>query len=208
MTQSLVKTIETAVYDKYQNSKRLNHILGVARLAKELAIKFNIDSEKAYIAGLLHDYIKYEPISQMIGIINNQEIINKFKNAPQIYHAYASSVIAKKEFLIDDEEILNAIKYHVYGRLNMTLLEKILVVSDFAEDSREYARCKEVRKILDNGDFDLALRLSIEYTIESVLSKGDQPMEEQYQILEQLKSVWVIEGIKNIKKIHLKLNKV
>ena len=188
MTQLSVKAIETAVYNKYQNSKRLEHILGVARLAKELANKFNIDGDKAYIAGLLHDYIKYEPINQMLEIINDQEIIDKFKNAPQIYHAYASSVVARKEFLIEDEEILNAIKYHVYGRLNMTLLEKILVVSDFAEDSREYARCKEVRKILDGGDFDLAVCLSIEYTIESVLSKGDKPMDEQYEILEQLKS--------------------
>ena len=187
MSQLSVKTIEEAVYSKYQNSKRLDHILGVAKLAKELAIKFNINAEKAYVAGLLHDYIKYEPISQMLEIIDDQEIIDKFKNAPQIYHAYASSVVAKTEFLIEDEEILNAIKYHVYGRLNKTLLEKILVVSDFAEDSREYARCKEVRKILDGGDFDLALRLSIEYTIESVLFKGDKPMDEQYQILSQLK---------------------
>ena len=188
MNQLSVKLIEEEVYKKYGNSKRLNHILGVARLAKELAVKFNIDSEKAYVAGLLHDYIKYEPVSQMLEIINDQDIIEKFKNAPQIYHAYASSVVAKNEFMIDDEDILNAIKYHVYGRLNMTLLEKILVVSDFAEDSREYARCKEVREILDNGDFDLALCLSIEYTIESVLAKGDKPMDEQYQILEQLRN--------------------
>ena len=187
MSQLSVKTIEEAVYSKYQNSKRLNHILGVARLAKDLANKMNVDSEKAYVAGLLHDYIKYEPISEMLEIINNPEIIAKFKDAPQIYHAYASSVIAQKDFHITDDEVLNAIKYHVYGRLDMTLLEKILVVSDFAEDSREYARCKEVRKILDDGNFDLALYLSIKYTIEAVLSKGDKPMEEQYEILKQLK---------------------
>ncbi len=186
MTQLSVREIEEAVYSKYANSKRLNHILGVARLARELAIKYNIDSEKAYIAGLLHDYIKYEPISQMLEIIKDEEIIEKFKDAPQIYHAYASSVVAKEEFNINDEEILNAIKYHVYGRLNMTLLEKILVVSDFAEDSREYARCKEVRKILDEGNFDLALYLSIKYTIETVIAKGDNPKEEQYKILKQL----------------------
>ena len=188
MTQLLVKDIEEAVFKKYATSKRLNHILGVARLAKELAIKYNLDSDKAYVAGLLHDYIKYEPTSQMLEIIKDKEIIEKFKNAPQIYHAYASSVVAQEEFNITDEEILNAIKYHVYGRLGMSMLEKILVVSDFAEDSREYARCKEVRKILDSGDFNLALQLSIKYTIEAVLAKGDKPMEEQYAVLEELKS--------------------
>ena len=172
MTQLSVKTIEEAVYRKYQNSKRLNHILGVARLAKELAVKFSIDSEKAYIAGLLHDYIKYEPISQMLEIINDQDIIEKFKNAPQIYHAYASSVMAKEKFGITDVEILNGIKYHVFGRVGMTLFEKIIVISDFAEDSREYPACKEVRKTLDSGNFDLAMYLCIKYTIESVLLNG------------------------------------
>ena len=186
MTQLSVKNIELKVREKYANSKRLTHILGVARLAKELAHRFNLDEDKAYIAGLLHDYCKYETIEEMIAIIDDETIINKFKNAPQIYHAYASSVVAEKEFMISDEEILNGIKYHVYGRVNMSLFEKIIVISDFAEDSREYARCKEVRKILDDGNFNLAMYLCIKYTIESVLAKGDTPLEEQYEILSQL----------------------
>ena len=68
----------------------------------------------------------------------------------------------------------------------MTLLEKILVVSDFAEDSREYIRCKEVRKVLDDGNFDLAMYLCIKYTIDAVLANGGKPIEEQYEILKQL----------------------
>lgn len=187
MTLLSVKEIEKAVKDKYANSKRLTHILGVARLARELAVKFNLDSEKAYVAGLLHDYIKYESLEEMIQIIKDTVVIEKFKDAPQIYHAYASSVVAKEKFNISDEEILNAIKYHVYGRVDMSLFEKILVISDFAEDSREYASCKEVRKILDNGNFDYAMYLCIKYTIEAVVAKGDKPLEEQYQILEQLR---------------------
>lgn len=186
MTQLSVNEIESKVREKYGNSKRLTHILGVANLAKRLAVSFNLDENKAYIAGLLHDYYKYEPISEMVQLINDEQIVEKFKSAPQIYHAYASCVAAKEEFNITDSEILNAIKYHVYGRLNMSLFEKILVISDFAEDSREYPQCKEVRKILDEGKFDLAMYLCIKYTIEAVLEKGAIPMEEQYEILKQL----------------------
>ena len=68
----------------------------------------------------------------------------------------------------------------------MTLMEKILVISDFAESSREYPRCKEVRKILDNGEFDLAMYLCIKYTIEAVLASGNTPLEEQYEINREL----------------------
>ena len=68
------------------------------------------------------------------------------------------------------------------------LFEKILVISDFAEDSREYEVCKKVRKILDSGNFDEAMYYCIKYTIDSVLAKGDTPLSEQYDILEELKS--------------------
>lgn len=182
-----VKEIEEKVIEKYKESKRLNHILGVANLAKELAIKLGADSKKAYIAGLLHDYIKYETTEEMIEIIKDKEIIDKFRNSPQIYHAYASAKVAEKVFGINDIDILNAIKYHVYGRIDMSLLEEILVVSDYCEDSREYESCKVVRKILDSGNFYLALYLCNKNSIDNVLEKGYSPIKEQYTILEQIR---------------------
>ena len=38
--------------------KRLTHCLGVERAAIELAQRFGVDTEKAGLAGLLHDYAK------------------------------------------------------------------------------------------------------------------------------------------------------
>ena len=189
MIQLSVNQIEVLVKEKYHNNHRLDHILGVARLAKELAIKFNLDADKAYIAGLLHDYCKYETVEEMLEIINDKEVEEKFKDAPQILHAYASYVMAKDKFKINDEEILNGIKYHVYGRVGMSLFEKIIVISDFCEDGRTYARCKETRKVLDEGNFDLAMYMCIKYTIEAVLAKGDKPLAEQYEILKELESL-------------------
>ena len=186
MIQLSVNEIERIVFEKFSNSKRLVHILGVARLAKKLAHEFGLNEEKAYIVGLLHDFCKYESISDMKRIINDEEIINKFENAPQIYHAYAASSWVRDNLNISDEEILNGIKYHVYGRIGMSLFEKIIVLSDYCEDSREYSTCKEVRGILDSGNFDLAMYLCIKYTIEAVIAKGDVPLEEQYVILKEL----------------------
>ena len=186
MNQLSVKDIEKLVFEKFGNSKRYTHILGVARLAKELANKFGLDEDKAYVTGLLHDFCKYETIEKMKEIINDIEIVKKFEKAPQIYHAYAASKWVEEHLGISDIEILNGIKYHVYGRMGMSLFEKIIVISDFAEDSREYPSCKEVRGILDSGNFDLAMYLCIKYTIESVVAKGDYPLEEQYHILKEL----------------------
>lgn len=186
MNQSLVNKVENLVFEKFKNSKRLIHILGVAKLAKELAIKFGLDADKAYVTGLLHDFCKYETLDEMKKIINDEQIIKKFESAPQIYHAYAASAWVKDNLEIEDEEILNGIKYHVYGRTGMSLFEKIIVLSDYCEDSREYETCKKVRRILNDDKFDLAMYLCIKYTIESVLTHGDKPLPEQYEILNEL----------------------
>ena len=37
------------------NEERFEHSLGVAEKAKDLAIKFGLDKEKAELAGLIHD---------------------------------------------------------------------------------------------------------------------------------------------------------
>ena len=40
------------------NDERYRHTLGVADCAKELALKFGVNPDKAYLAGLLHDCAK------------------------------------------------------------------------------------------------------------------------------------------------------
>jgi predicted HD superfamily hydrolase involved in NAD metabolism len=170
--------------------KRYYHSLEVAKMAVELSKvhHLNIDLEKVYLAGLLHDATKLinkdeqKKMLYCLGYNDDDEIMK----STNVWHGETATLYVKNEYNIDDEEILNAIKFHVYGRVNMTLFEKILVIADFAEDSREYARCKEVRKILDEGNFDLAMYLCIKYTIEAVLAKGDMPLAEQYEILNEL----------------------
>ena len=53
-----VKEIYDAVCEKYGQNKRLEHILGVARLAESLALKFGLDAEKAYttLEEIIKDY--------------------------------------------------------------------------------------------------------------------------------------------------------
>ena len=48
--------------------KRLTHCLGVERAAIELAQRFGVDTEKAGLAGLLHDYAKEAVRSGIFGL--------------------------------------------------------------------------------------------------------------------------------------------
>jgi predicted HD superfamily hydrolase involved in NAD metabolism len=55
------------------------------------------------------------------------------KREKVLIHGPLGAVIAKKDYGINDEEILKAIRIHTTGDTNMSLLDKIIFLSDFIE---------------------------------------------------------------------------
>lgn len=75
-----------------------------------------------------------------------------------VLHAPAGAVIAQKEFNIDDDEILEAIRYHTLGHPKMGNLAKIIYAADFIAEDRSFAGLDEIRsKIEKNFEFGLYL---------------------------------------------------
>lgn len=177
--------IKEKLIEKYgENDNRYKHIIGVYNLATKLAIKYNVDVRKAQIAALLHDYYKKESVEEMCRVIDDTYIIEKYKNNTAIYHAYASGAALKKEFHIDDEEIYKAIVHHVYGAMNMSRLEEIILISDYCEENRTYPSCVEVRGILEKS-LNKAIFMCLDYTLKFLEKKGVKPLSEQFDICEQ-----------------------
>jgi predicted HD superfamily hydrolase involved in NAD metabolism len=183
-----ISKIKEIVFEKFKNyPNRLTHTLGVCDMAVSLAKKFNVSEEKAIIAALLHDICKYEDLDTMKRLINDDNIFNEFKNTPEIYHAYAAANYAKDVLNIHDEEIINAIRYHVTGRLNMTLLEEIIFISDYTEINRKYESCIICRNEL-NKNFYNAFYLCYNYTIEHLEQNNKDVLKIQYQLRDYYKN--------------------
>ncbi|MCL2874382.1 MAG: bis(5'-nucleosyl)-tetraphosphatase (symmetrical) YqeK [Defluviitaleaceae bacterium] len=138
------------------SEKRYIHTIGVAKEAIKLADMYGEDAEKAYIAALLHDIAKEMPnssklaMAKAVGIKLDEEL----EKIPTLLHGYLGAQIAKTDFGIDDEYVLDAIRYHTTGRANMTLLEKIIYLADIIEPNREiYEGLPQIRqKAFDNLD--------------------------------------------------------
>lgn len=158
---------------------RYLHTCGVEEVAIELARIYDISLEKASITALTHDMLKYDPVLDQIKYLD-EETISKFKDIPVMYHAYAAAAYIKKELNITDQEIIDAVKYHVWGRSHMTTLEKILYVADFAEPNRAFHEAKKIREIAKK-DLDLALVLAMKSSIDYLIEKGIKPSIEQYE---------------------------
>jgi nicotinate-nucleotide adenylyltransferase len=127
---------------------RYVHSVNVSQEAKRLAKLYGADEEKAAIAGILHDITKETPKDEQLKIIVDSGIIldDVQLNAPKLWHGISGSVYVKNNLGIDDEDILNAIRYHTTGRANMSLLEKIIFVADFTSEERTYKGVSTMRK--------------------------------------------------------------
>ncbi len=125
---------------KRLSEKRYVHSLNVADSAKELALIYGCDPEKAYTVGLVHDCCKDEPAGlQLSYILENKVELSEYElDVPKLYHAISGSVFAENEFGIEDEDMLNAIRYHTTGRKGMSLLEKVVFIADFISAERDY----------------------------------------------------------------------
>lgn len=156
------------------SEERYFHTLGCADCAKELAKKFGLNSEKAYIAGLLHDCAKCFSNEKLLEIIKeNLEVEKAEMQNYKTLHAPVSAYFAEKEFGIEDSEILSAIRWHTLGKLDMTDFEKIVFIADKIEPNtrdREYS--DKIRALLneDNG-LNKALLKCYKETIKSLVKR-------------------------------------
>ena len=118
---------------------RFSHSVNVAKEAKKLAKHYGADENKAEIAGILHDITKEMPKEQQLQIIIDSGIIldNVQLHAPKLWHGMSGSIVVRDELGIDDEDILNAIRYHTTGRAGMSLLEKVIFTADFTSSKEK-----------------------------------------------------------------------
>lgn len=156
------------------NEERYIHTLGTAECAKELANKFNLNSEKAYLAGLLHDCAKCFSNEKLLDIIHQHLNVEECEMLNyKTLHAPVSAYIAEKEFKVNDKEILSAIRWHTLGKLDMTDFEKIVFIADKIEpNTRDKEYSDKIRTLLDepNG-INKALLKCYKETIKSLVKR-------------------------------------
>ena len=167
-------------YTKYKewlkanlDEERYEHSLGVAECAEELAERFGLDKEKAYLCGLIHDCAK---------CFSNDELKNSICNCndlcdgdlinPKTYHAPAGALLARQELGICDDEILSATRWHTLGKIEMSDFEKIIFIADKVEKrTRPLEHREPIEKALEKG-LDEALLVCYGATIKSLVDRN------------------------------------
>lgn len=149
---------------------RWEHSLRVVDTAIALAQKEGISIERIKTAGILHDYCKYWHDHELWDWMEKSGYPQEYMDYKKIWHAFVGAEVARSRFGIEDEEILNAIRYHTSARPGMTTLEKIIYLADYIEPNRVFVGVDEVRE-LAQVNIDKALLQAIENTIITLIKR-------------------------------------
>lgn len=156
------------------SKKRYTHSINVANSALKLAEQYDVDIDKAYIAGLLHDVCKEMPMDVQLSLINESKlnVCEIEKHTPQLFHAIAGAEFVNIEFEINDFEIINAIRYHTVACGNMSKLAQIIYLADLISEDRDYKDVKKMRKYAEQS-LDKAMLEALIFSISDSIYKGN-----------------------------------
>ena len=153
--------------------KRYIHSLNVADSAYALAEKYGADKEKAYFAGLVHDIMKNASDEEQLQIMGKGGInlTRTERQNKKLWHAMAGECYLRCVMGIDDEDILNAVRYHTTGRAGMSLLEKVVYIADYISVERDYSDADVMRELSWNEGLDEAALYALKYSFTSLSEK-------------------------------------
>lgn len=166
----MLEEIRKKVEEKL-SKKRFKHTLSTEKAAAKLAQRYGVDEEKARIAALLHDYCKEDKLHVLQEVCreNYGNMLEDYMDMNEVLHGFAAAAVVKKEFGIEDEEILEGIKYHTVGRRGLSLFAKIIYIADAIEEDRDYPGVDKIRELVkENLDAGILYELNrkLKYLIE------------------------------------------
>ncbi|MCQ2443256.1 MAG: nicotinate (nicotinamide) nucleotide adenylyltransferase [Oscillospiraceae bacterium] len=172
LTNLSLEELRAASYSMVK-AKRLPHIKGTEEECALLARRWGADETDARRAAILHDCTKFWNLEEQLQYCQKYDILlDQIEEVTlPLLHAKSGAGVAKQVFGMPDA-ICEAIRWHTTGKADMTLLEKILYIGDYAEPSRSYDWCHKLRKLVMEN-LDQGVLYGLEITIDHTRKKDN-----------------------------------
>ncbi len=131
------------------SDKRYAHTLRVAETAEHLAKLHGLDSERARLAGLLHDTAREVGKEELLRVAEEDGLpVGDFeRERPILLHGPVAAELAREDLGVEDGEILDAVRVHTTGEPGMGPLALALFVADKIEPGREQSGVEDLREL-------------------------------------------------------------
>lgn len=185
MTDADIEALKEKI-KKDVDGYRYIHTLSVCDECKRLAEVFSLSEQdriSLQIAALLHDITKSHDKGSQCALAKKLcvDLDEDLIMSPAVLHAFTGAAYAEKEYgKYANADVLSAIECHTTGKVDMSLLDKLLFIADYIEPTREYAACKDLRDFFyasQEGEdifvhLDKTLLRSFDNTIALLIKRG------------------------------------
>lgn len=136
------------------------HVEGTVAEARRLARRYGIDEEQVELAAWGHDLARAFSPQELLAAAHQfgLEVSPAEEQAPILLHGAVAAEMLRRDYGIDDPQVLAAARFHTVGRAGMSALEKIIFVADKIEPDKVRANPAAARaKELADRDLDAAI---------------------------------------------------
>jgi len=150
------------------------HAVSTAEMARETAPKFGIDPDRAYAAGLFHDWCKCMPGRELIRKIMKYDsaLIWEYEEFPKTVHQVLGAFEVQEELGLTDPDVLSAMRKHTTANGKMTDLDKLIYVIDKIEPLRDYPGVENYRQMIVDGKLDQCFKVMLRDSIRRLIEDG------------------------------------
>jgi predicted HD superfamily hydrolase involved in NAD metabolism len=114
------------------------HVARVVAEVDRLAPVHGVDYDRAIFAAWAHDVARAMSDDDLLARARDSgiDVLDIEQEAPVLLHGPVGAEMLRRELKIDDEEVLNATRYHTTGRPGMSSFEMLILVADKVEPAK------------------------------------------------------------------------
>lgn len=168
-------TLETARAwaERRLSADRFAHVQRVVELGRHLARLHGEQPDRVALAGWLHDLAREEPPEALLAEARRRKWqLDEAEMAdPLLLHGKVAAAEAAEGGVTDDEEILEAVRWHTTAHPGWGRVGCLLFLADKLEPGRRFAGIDDLRRLAVR-DLDQAMRAVLDALIQQALNRG------------------------------------
>ena len=135
------------------SEKRMAHVNAVEDMAFRIGLLFYWNNTEVLnlirAAALLHDVTKELTDEEQLEILAKHSVKplpEDLASMPTIHALTGALIIPEKFPEFADSRLIDAVRYHTTGREGMSIIEKIIFLADYIDETRTYPSCVALRE--------------------------------------------------------------
>lgn len=148
------------------------HSERVADTAEGLATIYGVDTEKARLAGLLHDWDRSASHDELFEAARSRGIAigDAERGVPYLLHALTGAAAVAEALPDVDNDVIRAIERHTVGAPDMTELDKVVYLADMLEPARRFPGADSLREAVGELTLDALFMRAYEHSLIHLVS--------------------------------------